>query len=140
MHVAKGTPDEDKLADWAKATDDAFNKDDAKAVVPHDGRRRRLLAELHGGPAMKGKKDLQKRLAGWSQGVPRPEVDAVSNAWGIDGFAIIEHTVSGHDQGRRWGRSRATGKPVDGWHVIDIMQPTADGKIGTAGATRTSSR
>ena len=28
IHIAKGTPDEDKLAEWAKAGDDAFNKDD----------------------------------------------------------------------------------------------------------------
>src|SRR5882672_1503506 len=33
VHFAKGTADEDKLADWAKSIDDAFNKDEAKAVV-----------------------------------------------------------------------------------------------------------
>ena len=31
--MGKGTPDEDKLADWAKGMDETFSKDDAKAVI-----------------------------------------------------------------------------------------------------------
>src|SRR4029077_20527237 len=33
IHVGKGTPDEDKLADWAKGMDETFSKDDVKAVA-----------------------------------------------------------------------------------------------------------
>ena len=51
-----------------------------------------------------------------------------TNAWGIDGFGIIEHTMTGTFKGP-FGPVRPTGKPVTGWHQVDVIQPTADGKI-----------
>jgi steroid delta-isomerase-like uncharacterized protein len=127
MHVSKGTPDEDKLADWAKAQDDVFNKDDAKGVLATMADDADYWINLGGGPAMKGKKDNQKGLTSWFKAFPDQKW-TVTNAWGIDGFAIIEHTVSGTHKGAM-GPLPASGKPVQSWHWVDIMQPTADGKL-----------
>jgi ketosteroid isomerase-like protein len=126
MHVAKGTPDEDTLAAWGKGIDDTFNKDDAKAIAAlwaDDGD----LWVLGGGPAIKGKKDLPKALTGWVKAIPDQKW-SVTNAWGIDGFAIVEHTVSGTHKGAM-GKIGATNKPVTSWHWLDVYQPTADNKI-----------
>jgi predicted ester cyclase len=126
VHVAKGTPDEDKLADWAKGTDDAFNKDDPKAAfagMADDGD----YWLNFGGPAMKGKKELTAGLEGWFKAFPDQKW-TVTNAWGVDGFGILEHTVSGTQKGRM-GPLPPSGKQVKDWHYLDILQPTADGKI-----------
>jgi ketosteroid isomerase-like protein len=126
VHTAKGTPDEDKLADWAKANDDAFNKDDPKALPPmaDDGD---YWLNLSGGPATKGKKDLSKELTAWFKTFPDQKW-TVTNAWGIDGFAIVEHSMTGTQKGPL-GPLPASNKPVTAWHFVDVMQPTADGKM-----------
>jgi hypothetical protein len=127
VHVAKGTPDEDKLVDWAKAGDTAFSKDDPKAAVATMADDGDYWLNIGGGPATKGKKDLTKGLTAWFKSFPDQQWSPV-NAWGIDGFAIIEHTMSGTNKGAI-GPVPPTGKPVQNWHWIDIMQPTADGKV-----------
>jgi hypothetical protein len=53
---------------------------------------------------------------------------APGNAWGIDGFAIVESTVSGTHKGAL-GLIPATGKPFSNWHSVDVYQPTAEGKV-----------
>lgn len=126
MHMGKGTPDEDKLVDWAKAGDDVFSKDDPKAVLAGMADDADYWLNL-GGPAMKGKKDLEKGLKAWFKTLPDQKW-TVSQGWGIDGFAIIEHTVSGTAKGPM-GPLPASNKPVQNWHFVDILQPTADGKI-----------
>jgi predicted ester cyclase len=125
-HTGKGTPDEDKLAAWAKGIDDTFSKDDAKAAAATWADDGDLLLSF-GGPATKGKKDLLKDLKGWFKAFPDQKW-TTTNAWGIDGFAIVEHTVAGTHKGPL-GKLAATGKPVAAWHWIDILQPTADGKV-----------
>lgn len=126
VHVAKGTPDEDKLADLAKTVADTFSKDDAKAAAA-------LFADdadmsmNDGMPATKGKKAISKLIPTFYKTIPDMK-DAVSNAWGVDGFVIVEHVISGTDKGAM-GPIPATGKPITGWHMADILQPTADGKI-----------
>ncbi len=126
MHVSKGTPDEDKLADWGKSIDDTWSKDDPKATVAlwaDDGD----MQNNDGMPAVKGKKALQKQIAGYYKAIPDMKITPV-NAWGIDGFAIVEETMSGTDKGPM-GPLPATGKPVSGWHLVDVSQPSADNKI-----------
>lgn len=127
VHVSKGTPDEDKLADWAKSQDDVFSKDDVKGVLATIADDGDYWINLGGGPATKGKKDNEKALKVWFKAFPDQKW-SVTNAWGIDGFAIVEHTVSGTHKGAM-GPLPASGKPVQNWHWIDIMQPTADGKL-----------
>jgi uncharacterized protein (TIGR02246 family) len=127
VHTAKGTADEDKLAEWAKSTDEAFNKDDAKAAVALMADDADYWLNISGAPATKGKKDLTKDLDGWFKTLPDQKWTS-TNAWGIDGFAVIEHTVSGTQKGRM-GLLPASNKPVSNWHWLDVLQPSADDKI-----------
>jgi len=127
VHIGKGTPDEDKLVDWAKGMDDTFSKDDAKAVIGS------MLADdsdywfnITGKPATKGKKDLTKELTDLFKAFPDQKWTVV-NAWGIDGYAIIEHTMTGTQKGP-FGPLPASNKPVTNWHIADIAQTTPDGK------------
>lgn len=125
VHVAKAD-EGDKLGDWAKSIDDGFNKDDAKAVGAEMADDADYWLNF-GGPAMKGKKDLMKGLEGFIRAFPDQKWTEI-NAWGIDGFGIVEHSMAGTFKGP-FGPVRPTGKKVTAWHAVDIMQPTADGKI-----------
>ncbi len=127
VHVAKGTPDEDKLAEWAKGIDETFSKDDAKAVVAATAEDGDYWINVSGKPATKGAKDMTKELTGWFKAFPDQKW-TTTNAWGIDGFAIVEHTMSGTQKGPL-GPLAASNKPVTAWHWVDIMQPSADQKI-----------
>ena len=117
-HVAKGTPDEAKLVDWAKAMDDTFNKDDAKAVLAGAADDADYWVNFKGAPASKGKKDLTKDATAWFKAFPDQKW-ATANAWGIDGFAIVEHTMTGTQKGAV-GPLAATGKAVT-WHFVDML-------------------
>jgi ketosteroid isomerase-like protein len=127
IHVAKGTPDEDKLADLAKGMDETFSKDDVKAVVATVADDADYWLNFSGKPATKGKKDLTKDLTDLLKAFPDQKWTP-TNAWGIDGYAIIEHTVSGTQKGQ-FGSMAASNKPVTNWHWVDIIQTTADGKM-----------
>ncbi|HEX8792361.1 MAG TPA: ester cyclase [Polyangiaceae bacterium] len=126
MHVSKGTPDEDKLADFGKSVADTFSKDDPKAATALFADDADMMMN-DGMPATKGKKAIGKLVPSFYKTIPDMK-DTVSNAWGIDGFAIVEHVISGTDKGPM-GPIPATGKPITGWHMADILQPTADNKI-----------
>jgi ketosteroid isomerase-like protein len=127
MHLAKGTPDEDKLVDFAKAMDPLFSKDDVKAAVASNADDADYWVNVSGGPATKGKKDISKDLGDFFKAFPDQKWTTV-NAWGIDGFGIIEHTMTGTQKGAL-GPLRASNKEVKDWHWIDIVQPSADGKV-----------
>jgi steroid delta-isomerase-like uncharacterized protein len=127
VHVGKGTPDEDKLADWGKSLDDVLSKDDPKAAAALFADDGDEWVNTSGGPAVKGKKDLAKSLGVWFKAFPDQKW-ATGNAWGIDGFAIVEDSISGTQKGPL-GPLAASNKLVNGWHWIEILQPTADGKI-----------
>jgi ketosteroid isomerase-like protein len=127
VHVAKGTPEEGKLVDWAKGIDEAFNKDDIKAIGADLADDADCWMNFTGMPAIKGKKALTKELTSFLKAFPDQKW-TTSNAWGIDGFAIVEHSMSGTFKGP-FGPVRPTHKPVSAWHAVDILQPTADGKI-----------
>jgi ketosteroid isomerase-like protein len=124
MHAAKGSPEEDKLADWGKSTDEVFSKDDVKAVQIADDADYWMN---FGKPATKGKAEMTKELTGWFKAFPDQKW-TTTNAWGIDGYAIVEHTVTGTQKGPL-GPVPASNKQVMNWHWVDIMQPSADGKL-----------
>jgi steroid delta-isomerase-like uncharacterized protein len=126
IHAASGSPDQDKLADWAKKTDDAFTADDPKAALAQmaDDGDYWLSA---GSFTMRGHKEMKKGLDEFFKAFPDQKWSQ-TNAWGIDGFGIVEHTMAGTFKGP-FGPIHGTGKKVTAWHNIDIMQPTADGKI-----------
>jgi ketosteroid isomerase-like protein len=127
MHASKGAADEDKLADGGRKMDETFNKNDVKAVVATIADDADYWLNISGGPALKGKKDLTKDLTNWFKAFPDQKW-TTTNSWGIDGFEVLEHTVSGTQKGPM-GPLAASNKPVTNWHWIDIVQPTADGKM-----------
>jgi ketosteroid isomerase-like protein len=127
LHLAKGTPDEEKLADFAKAMDPLFDKDDAKAVAAAMADDADYWDNISDGPAIRGKKDLTKDLEAFFKAFPDQKWATV-NAWGIDGFAIVEHTMNGTQKGAL-GALRPSNKEVRDWHWIDVVQPSADGKV-----------
>jgi steroid delta-isomerase-like uncharacterized protein len=126
VHVAKADDADEKLATWAKSIDDGFNKDDTKAVLAEMADDADYWLNF-GGPAMKGKKELEKGLQGFFKAFPDQKWTE-GTAWGIDGFGIVEHSMAGTFKGP-FGPIHPTGKQVAAWHAIDIMQPTADGKV-----------
>ncbi|MCL2450229.1 MAG: ester cyclase [Polyangiaceae bacterium] len=131
VHYAKGSPDDDKIADWAKTIDDTMSKDDAKAASELYAAEAELSANTPfanaSGPAVKGSKDIAKTLATWFRAFPDQKW-TVANAWGIDGFAIVEDSLTGTQKGAL-GTLPPSNKPVSGWHFVEIAQPTADGKV-----------
>ncbi|HEX3344953.1 MAG TPA: ester cyclase, partial [Polyangiaceae bacterium] len=126
MHVAAADGGEDKVGEWAKRTDDGFNAG-VKGALAEMADDADYWLSMEPGPAMKGKKEIKKGLEGFFKAFPDQKWTS-TNAWGIDGFGIVEHTMTGTMKGG-FGPIRPTGKTVTGWHNIDIMQPTADGKI-----------
>jgi ketosteroid isomerase-like protein len=127
VHVASGTADEDKLGEWAKGIEDAFNKDDAKAALAGMGDDADYWLNVSGMPATKGKKNLGKELTAWFHSFPDQQW-TTTQAWGIDGFGIVEHSMTGTFKGPL-GPVHPTGKKVTAWHQVDILQPSADGKV-----------
>jgi ketosteroid isomerase-like protein len=127
LHIAKGTSDEDQLAEWGKDGDANFSKDDAKAVLAATADDGDYWVNFTGAPAVKGKKSMARDLEGFFKAFPDQKWTTV-NSWGIDGFAIVEHTMTGTQKGRL-GPVPASNKQVTDWHWLDIMQPTADGKL-----------
>jgi ketosteroid isomerase-like protein len=127
MHVAGGTPEDDKLAEWAKASDVAFNKNDAKAVAVTMADDADYWLNFSGTTATRGKKALEKSLLTWFKAFPDQKW-STTHAWGVDGFGIVEHAMSGTQKGPL-GPIKASNKPVTEWHWIDILQPTAEGTI-----------
>jgi|SRR5580692_11295720 ketosteroid isomerase-like protein len=126
IHVAKSSPDEDKLVDWLKTVDDAFNTDDVKAAVATHADDADALLSFSGKPAVKGKKDLTKTLTDFFKTFPDQKWTS-SNVWGIDGFTVSEKTLTGTQKGKL-GPIPASNKPVT-WHWLEILQPNADGKV-----------
>ena len=98
MHVAKGTPDEDKLADWGKAMRRGLQQGRREGRRRRHRGRRRLLDQLQRARRRSRARRTSTRTSTAFQGVPGSEVDHV-NAWGIDGFAIVEHTMTRHAEG-----------------------------------------
>jgi hypothetical protein len=126
FHWAKNTPEEDKLVDWMKTTNDAFNKDDAKAVSALLAPEGDVTFYFSGGKIVKGAKELEKFHGDFLKAIPKAQF-AISNAWGIDGYVIAERTITGTQKGRL-GPIPASNKDVT-MHEAAIFQPTADGKI-----------
>jgi len=131
MHAAKNSPDEDKLVDWFKATNDTFNKDDSKAVSGLFAADGDVTFFFSGGKVAKAGKELEKFHGDFLKAVPKAQFSTV-NAWGIDGFVVAERTISGKMTGRL-GPLPASNKDIT-LHVGEVFQPTADGKISHAWA------
>jgi ketosteroid isomerase-like protein len=129
VHVAKGTPDEDKAADWFKTFNDAFNKD-AKTINGLMAKDGDVTFYFLGGKNAKGK-DLEQMNTTPSKAFPGGKW-TVSNAWGIDGYLVAERSMTGAWKGKL-GPMAPSGKDVT-LHLLEIVQTSTDGKVQHAWA------
>jgi ketosteroid isomerase-like protein len=129
VHVGKGTSEEDKLGDWAKGIDDAFNKGDVKAAVALHADDGDVWLAFSGKPAMKGIKEITKGVTDIFKTFPDQQW-TTTNVWGVDGFAISEKVLTGTQKGKL-GPFPPSNKKVT-WHWLEIVQPNNDGKIAHA--------
>jgi uncharacterized protein (TIGR02246 family) len=126
VHIAKGTPEEDKLVDWAKTFNEAFNATDpAKGPPSLLAPEAEVTFYFMGGKVMKAK-DLIKFSGDAHKAIPDAKW-GLSNAWGIDGFVVVERVETGTFKGPM-GPVQPTGKQVT-MHLAEVLQPTADGKV-----------
>ncbi len=130
-HVAKGTSEEDELAAWAKGLDETRSKGNPKAVLAAMADDADYWNNLDG-PSLKGKRELEKGVTAWFKAFPDQKW-TVTGAWGIDGFAIVEHSMSGTQQGSL-GALAASKKAVSDWHWVDVLQPVPASSGSSAGA------
>jgi hypothetical protein len=127
IHVSQGSPEGDNLVDWAKGTDATMSKDDPETALGQFADDGDCWVNFSGTTATRGKKENEKALARFFKAFPDQKWTSV-NAWDIAGFAILEHTMSGTQKGPI-ATHHGTGKPVTDWHWLDILQPSAEGKI-----------
>jgi predicted ester cyclase len=132
MHPAKNSPEEDKLVDWFKTANDAFNKGDGgKSIGALFAPEGDVTFLMMGGKVVKAGKELDKFHADFFKAIPKAQF-AIVNVWGIDGFVVAERTISGTMKGRL-GPLPASNKDVT-LHAGEVFLPTADGKISHAWA------
>ncbi len=128
-HAARGTSDEEKLADWFVSTNEVFNKGDPKAVAAVSAQDADATLFFFGGKALKGK-DVAAFHASFGKAFPNARFD-VDNAWGVDGFAIAERTVTATQKTRFGSIPASNGEVI--LHLVDIWRPDGD-KIGRSWA------
>jgi steroid delta-isomerase-like uncharacterized protein len=126
LHAAKDTPDEDELAAWAKSLDETFGEGSPKVVADAMSDEVDYWTNF-GGMAVKGKRAVEKSLAAWFKAFPDQKWES-TDSWGVDGFAILEHTMSGTQKGA-FGDHPASNKAVSGWRRVDILQPAVEGTV-----------
>ena len=119
--------DDEKAAATARALDEALGQDDAKAVLASVADDAEYWTGIGGKPAARGKREVGRELQDWLKAFPDQKWIATAS-WGIDGFGIVESTMTGTQKGRL-GALAASGKPVTAWHWLTIVQPGADGKV-----------
>jgi steroid delta-isomerase-like uncharacterized protein len=127
-HVAKGSPDEDKNVDAAKAMAAVFEKKDAKAFL--DGMSDDSTYEMNTMPKpMTGKKDAKTWFSTFTKAFPDLKND-IKGAWGVEDYVIDEYVMTGTQKGALTGPGGtipATGKAVT-LHGAEILQ-MKDGKM-----------
>src|SRR5580704_7416814 len=106
-------------------------KDDVKALSGLFAPDGDVTFQFMGGKVVKAGKELDKFHTDFLRAIPKAQF-AIVNAWGIDGFAIVERTISGTQKGRL-GPLPASNKDLT-LHVSDVLLPTDDGKISHAWA------
>jgi steroid delta-isomerase-like uncharacterized protein len=121
--TAKGTPEEAKNLDVAKAVTASFeSKKDADFLAAlTDASEWDDMIQAH---TMKGKADAKKFFKELTTAFPDVKM-AQNNAWGVGDFAIVEFTMTGTNKGAFFGMP-ATKKPISE-RALDIIQ-VKDGK------------
>jgi predicted ester cyclase len=124
-HAASDTREEDKLAGWFTSVNDAFNQDDAKAIGALDAPDAEATLYFFGGKSVSGK-GLSAFHVDFVKAFPRAQF-AVQSAWGIDGFVVVERTMTATHKGP-FGDMPASNREVT-THFAEVIQPGDDGKI-----------
>ena len=124
MHIAKGTPEEEKNVELIKATYAAMeNKKEADflATMTDDVEYNDMTMP----DASKGKTEAKKFFGMITKAIPDLKTPS-TNAFGADDYVISEYNMTGTQKGPM-GAIAATKKPVN-LHGIDIFQ-VKDGKF-----------
>jgi steroid delta-isomerase-like uncharacterized protein len=127
VHVAKGTPEEDKNVELSKTVIKSFETHDLKTFEAANADD--IVWEDISMPApTKGKAEAKKMFEAMGKAFPDVKI-AVDNIWGIEDFVIQETTMTGTHKGPLAGPGGtipATKKPVN-FHGVDVIQ-IKDGK------------
>jgi steroid delta-isomerase-like uncharacterized protein len=127
-HVAKRSRDEDSLARWVRSIDTEWSRDDPRAALALMATDAEYTVNFNG--EFKSTEGLIAHFGAMYTAFPDQKWTA-TQAWGIDGFAILEHTMTAMHRGP-FGSLPASNKPVTGWHWLSIFQPNPNGKIWRA--------
>ncbi|HEX7666787.1 MAG TPA: ester cyclase [Polyangiaceae bacterium] len=125
-HVAKGTPDEAKLNDWAKTQYAAMDaKKEADWLATMDDNADFWDSAAPTEKPMKGKAEAKKFFGMWTKAFPDAATTIVTST-PVEDFVIVETEMKGTQKGAL-GPIAASKKPVD-LHAVDIYQ-VKDGKM-----------
>jgi hypothetical protein len=127
VHTATDSPEEDKLVAWARARDEAMEKGDVEALSGGFADDADSWVDFHEKAPTRGRKALGKELAEWEKAFPDQKW-TTTGAWGVDGFVVVEHAMSGTQKGPL-GDLKASNKPVADWRWLTVLQPDADEKV-----------
>jgi ketosteroid isomerase-like protein len=126
VHVAKNTPDEDKLTEWAKTFNETFNSADPAKGPPSMTAPDAEVTFYFLGGKVNSAKDLAK-FGGESHKALPDAKWSLDGAWGVDGYLVEERTETATFKGPL-GPMKPTGKAVT-LHFGEVIHPTADGKV-----------
>ena len=126
IHVAKGSPDEDKNAASAAAVQKMFETHDSKSFA--DTSADNITWDDLSSPApMNGKKEMVKYFDMVTKAIPDLKMNC--QTWAVEDFIIEECAMSGTNKGPMGApgpKLAATNKPVN-FHGVDVIQ-MKDGK------------
>jgi steroid delta-isomerase-like uncharacterized protein len=126
VYVARGTPDEARNVDLGRALYRAWEHHDESTFLAMLADDYVLDAAI--APTIEGKADAKREFERLTATFPDQTYE-ITNAWGIDRFAIFEYGMRGTHKGRV-GALPATGRPID-WHWVQILE-MRDGKVARA--------
>ncbi|MEO8797656.1 MAG: ester cyclase [Polyangiaceae bacterium] len=125
-HVAKGTPDEAKLNDWAKGMFTAMDsKKETDWLATMDDNADFWDSAATKAAPMKGKADAKKFFGMWTKAFPDAQTTILTST-PVEDFVIVETETKGTQKGAL-GPIAASKKPVD-LHAVAIYQ-VKDGKM-----------
>ncbi|MGH7284848.1 MAG: ester cyclase [Polyangiaceae bacterium] len=125
-HVAKGTADEDKQVDWAKAIYTSMDTHKSADFLGALDDNSDFMDASAATPApMKGKAEAKKFFDMWTKAFPDSKT-TLNNVMSVENFVIVESEMTATQKGPI-GPIAATKKPVD-IHSVDVYQ-VANGKM-----------
>jgi ketosteroid isomerase-like protein len=127
VHTATDSPEEDKLVAWARARDEAMEKGDLEALSGGFADDADSWVDFRDKAPTRGRRALRKEVAEWETAFPDQKW-TTTGAWGVDGFVVVEHAMSGTQKGPL-GDLKASNKRVADWRWLTVLQRDADDKV-----------